>query len=198
MALPVEEFVLSKDYPAVSLDFMFERERHVLADLANRIPAKVVIEIGINEGNTAKYLLDNCPKIERYIGIDVLPGYLPGFPTQRHEVPQQAGVKVRDRIDKVVLLVTKDGSLDVKVSDLPNADLILIDGDHSSDAVLHDTTLARGLINAGGAVVWHDYKRTDDRGRPDPVNVADVLERLQRDGADIKNIFGTWLAIERF
>jgi predicted O-methyltransferase YrrM len=198
MALPVEHFVLSRQYPAVSLDFMFERERHVLADLANRIPVKVVIEIGINEGNTAKFLLDNCPAIERYIGIDVLPGYLPGFTEQQREVPVEAGRLVRDMIDKVVLLVTRRGSLDVNVDDLPKADLVLIDGDHCADMVLHDTALARGVINPGGAVVWHDYKRLDDRGRPDRVNVSEVLEEMQHGGADIRHIDGTWLAIEHF
>jgi predicted O-methyltransferase YrrM len=37
-------------------------------------------------------------------------------------------------------------------------DLILIDGDHSEQAVAHDTDMAYKLINRPGVIVWHDYE----------------------------------------
>jgi hypothetical protein len=196
--LPVEEYELSRKYPAAPTEFMSSRERQIIADIINRMAATVIIEIGINEGLTAKYLLDNCPTIEHYVGIDALPGYETGFSQQRHEIPAQgrAGWLVRDD-PRVTLLVRSRGATDVKLADLPKADLVLIDGDHFRAAVLHDSALAFAALKERGIVLWHDYKRLDDRGLPDPCNVSDVLEELQRDGEDIKHIAGTWLAMER-
>jgi len=199
VGLPVEKYTLSRDYPAAPTTFMSSYERQVLADIANQLPARRVIEIGLNEGLTARYLLDHCPAIEHYVGIDALPGYRTGFAVQQHEIPDwgRAGWRVRSD-PRVELIARSRGTLSVGPADLPKADMVLIDGDHSRAAALHDTTLAlAALADVGGVIAWHDYKRFDDQGRPDPCNVADVLEELQRNGSDIRHIAGTWLAIER-
>ena len=117
---------------------------------------KTVIEIGIQRGGTAKCILDNSPWIEKYVGVDVLPTYTTALPIQRGEVPQLAGEYVKND-PRVELIVKPNGSKDLKPSDLPIADLVFIDGDHSEEGVLFDTLLARQVIRKGGIICWHDY-----------------------------------------
>lgn len=117
---------------------------------------KTVIEIGIQRGLTAKCILDNSPWIEKYVGIDVLPSHITTLAIQREEVPHSAGERVKDD-SRVEFLVKPNGSRDLTPSDLPVADLIFIDGDHSMEGVLHDTLLARQVIRKGGIICWHDY-----------------------------------------
>ncbi len=47
-----------------------------------------------------------------------------------------------------------------------------------SQAVLHDTALARSLVRKGGIIVWHDYHGQDT------VDVRRVLETLHRHTED--------------
>jgi predicted O-methyltransferase YrrM len=194
--LPVTEVRMTREWPPADSRWMLPAERPVLAELVTAIGAKTVVEIGVNEGVTARYLLDTCPSITRYIGIEVPLHYRPAFTDQIKEVPLVPGVLVRNGHSRFALMVRQRGSLDVTVDELPITDLFLVDGDHGRDAVLHDAGLARAVIRPGGAILYHDYKRTDDRGRPTNVNVADVLEEMAANGAPLKHIAGTWLAIE--
>ncbi|MDF2082843.1 class I SAM-dependent methyltransferase [Bacillus pseudomycoides] len=117
---------------------------------------KTVIEIGIQRGETAKCILDNSPWIEKYIGIDLVPGSQTSLSLQQQEVPQIVGEYVKDD-PRVELIIKPNGSRDVEPSELPTADLIFIDGDHSAEGVLLDTLLARLVIRKGGIICWHDY-----------------------------------------
>lgn len=117
---------------------------------------KTVIEIGIQRGTTAKCILDNSPWIETYIGIDVAPGYRAPVPIQQGEVPQIAGEMV-GHDPRVKIIVKPNGTRELAPADLPAADLIFIDGDHSLTGVLLDTQLARQVIRKGGIICWHDY-----------------------------------------
>lgn len=117
---------------------------------------KTVIEIGIQRGETAKCILDNSPWIERYIGIDLTPDSQTSLTIQQKEIPQIAGECVKDD-PRVELILKPNGSRELSPYDLPTADLILIDGDHSSEGVLLDTLLARQVVQKGGIICWHDY-----------------------------------------
>lgn len=136
---------------------------------------KIVIEIGIQRGATAEYILDNSPWIEKYIGIDVIPTFITPLISQREEVPKIAGDCVKDD-PRMELIVKPNGSRDLKPSDLPTADLIFIDGDHSSEGVLKDTHLARQVIRKGGIICWHDYRNV-----PDVTSTIDTLNRIEGD-----------------
>lgn len=138
---------------------------------------KTVIEIGIQRGETAKCILENSPWIEKYIGIDVVPTYITTLPVQRGEVPQIAGELVKDD-PRVALIVKPNGSRDLKPSDLPAADFIFIDGDHSEQGVLLDTILARQIIRKGGIICWHDY---GNQPVPGVTKVIDSLNRKEGD-----------------
>lgn len=117
---------------------------------------KTIIEFGIQRGATAKFILNNCPSVENYIGIDITPDAQTTLPIQQIEVPQIAGELVKD-YHQVNLILTPNGTRDLTPGHLPAADLILIDGDHSADGVLLDTILARQTIRKGGIICWHDY-----------------------------------------
>ncbi|RCW50853.1 class I SAM-dependent methyltransferase [Paenibacillus prosopidis] len=117
---------------------------------------KTVIEFGIQRGATAKCILDNSPWIEKYIGIDLLPGTQTTVSIQQVEVPQIAGEYVKDD-PRIELILKPNGTRDLSPEDLPAVDLILIDGDHSYEGVLFDTRLARQIIRKGGIICWHDY-----------------------------------------
>jgi len=117
---------------------------------------ETVIEIGIQRGATARCILDNSPWIKTYIGIDITPNSTTPLPVQQAEIPPVAGELVRAD-SRVKLMVTPNGTRDIRPSDLPKADLIFIDGDHSYDGVLLDTALARQSAKPGAIICWHDF-----------------------------------------
>ena len=150
-----------------------------------------MVEIGVNEGRTAKAMLRELPTITKYIGIDVMPDYMPSKPVQRDEVPKHPGKLVADN-HRFKLFVLPRGSLGIVPADLPrNIDVVFIDGDHSRMVVEHDAALAEQVVRRGGLIVFHDYH---DLGT---VDVADVLHDRSDAGYPLFHVKDTWLAFER-
>jgi predicted O-methyltransferase YrrM len=164
-------------------------ELEVLIALVRSVHPKAVLEFGVNEGRTAKAILDNIPGIEHYQGIDVPLGYVPAKAVQANEVPAQPGHLVKSD-PRFELILRQHGSHDLKVADLKLCDAAFIDGDHSFKGVMHDTALARRLVRGGGIIVWHDYH---DLGT---VDVRDVLDEFHKAGDDIVHVESTWLAFQ--
>jgi predicted O-methyltransferase YrrM len=170
--------------------YMNPGELDALVALARSVRPRVAIEIGVNEGRTAKLLLDQVPSIERYIGVDVLPGYVTAKACQRREIPARPGaLALGDARFRLILLPR--GSLDLSVAELGLADFVFIDGDHGRQAVLRDTALAYAIVRPGGMIVWHDYHNLET------VDVRAALEEMAAAGASIQHVAGTWLAFER-
>ena len=163
---------------------------HQATDLIGSIEPETVIEFGVNEGRTAKALLRHIPTIRKYVGIDVLPGYVTAKTVQRREVPDKPGHLAADEKAFELILRTR-GSLDLVADDLPQCDAVFIDGDHGREAVEHDSALAFARINAGGLIVWHDYHELGT------VDVKPCLDLMASQGHSIKHIAGTWLAFEK-
>ena len=168
--------------------YMNPNELEALCELLRSVNPKIVVEFGINTGRTAKAILREVEGIEKYIGVDVLPGYVTDKKVQRKEVPSHAGVCVKGD-KRVELIVTKRGSLGLKT--IPYCDAVFIDGDHGRKGVENDSRLAYDAVRSGGIVVWHDYH---DLGT---VDVRDVLHDLSAAGHQITHVEGTWLAFER-
>jgi predicted O-methyltransferase YrrM len=145
-----------------------------------------VIEFGINTGRTAQALLEYVPDIERYVGIDVPPGYHTEKVAQRLEVPAYAGELVLED-ERVGLIVREGGSQAVHATELPYADFVFIDGDHSRAGVENDTMLAMQRTRPGGMIVWHDY---NDGGA---VDVREVLDEKFEKGWDLWHAKDTWI-----
>ena len=149
-----------------------------------------VIEFGANSGRTAKAILRNVMGIERYVGIDVPANYVPEKQVQRREVPERPGEFALDD-PRFRLLLAGRGSHDLMPDDLPAADAVFIDGDHSARGVRRDYALAKSKVRPGGIIVFHD-----DNGR-ETVDVSRVLDELSEGGSEIMHVSGTWLAFER-
>lgn len=165
-------------------------ELDVLVALVASVSPQVVIEFGCNEGRAAATILRNVQGIVDYVGIDVLPGYVTNQRCQRKEVPAEPG-KFAKADPRFRLIVRPRGAFDLWPGDLPAADAIFIDADHSREGVLNDTALAAAVIRPGGILIWHD-----DNGLP-VVQVTQTLDQLYAAGALIAHVEGTWLAFQR-
>ena len=62
--------------------YMNNGELEVLCAIMGSVMPRTVIEFGINSGRTAKALLREITTIKKYIGVDVLPGYMPPMRAQ--------------------------------------------------------------------------------------------------------------------
>lgn len=171
--------------------YMNPGELEVLVALIASVRPKAVAEFGVNEGRTARAILDNVPGIEAYEGWDVLPGYKFTCEVQANEVPAKPGWLAADD-PRFRLHLSSGGTRDLVGTTLaPLFDAIFIDGDHSRAAVENDTALARAMVRPGGMIIWHDYH---DRGN---VDVRDVLDEMHAAGDEIYHVEGTWLAFQR-
>lgn len=176
--------------PAIPPRFFNPTERETLVALIASVQPRTVVEFGCNEGRAAATILLNLPGIEQYVGIDVLPGYVTQMECQRNEVPAEPGkFAARDR--RFRLLLKARGSFDVTTAELPPADAIFIDADHSYAGVINDYRLAKAIVRPGGIIIFHD-----DNGSPQ-VQVSEALDELHRCGNPIVHVDGTWLAFER-
>lgn len=182
--------VISVDLSGLPMRYMNPGELEALIALVASSKPKGVLEFGCNTGRTAMAILRNVQGIERYQGIDVPKGYIPAKRVQRDEVPDKPGELAADD-SRFELILRPRGSFDLSASDLDPCDAVFIDGDHSRDAILHDTELARAVTRPGGIVIWHDYH---DLGT---VDVREVLDELHAAGAQIVHVENTWLAFER-
>lgn len=176
------------DWCGLERRFMNPNELEILCDLIGRVSPKTVVEFGINTGRTAKAILREVQGIEKYIGVDVLPGYVTDKTVQRKEVPLIAGEAVLGD-PRVEMRVTKNGSYDI--TELPPCDAVFIDGDHGRKGVENDSRLAYAAVRKGGIIIWHDYHDLET------VDVRDVLHELHGQGHAIASVEGTWLAFER-
>ncbi|WP_460874781.1 class I SAM-dependent methyltransferase [Paralcaligenes ginsengisoli] len=159
--------------------------------LIESVSAKTVIEFGVNNGRTAVAILRNVPTVSRYVGIDVEAGYQTLMPVQRREVPARPGEMALSD-PRFELIVRKNGSFDLVPEDLPHADAVFIDADHSRRGVENDYALAKAAIRPGGIIIFHD-----DNGLP-VVEVTQTLNDLVAAAADIKHVAGTWISYERY
>lgn len=182
------------DAPPVNLaglprTYMTPVELAALAALVRSVSARGVMEIGCNSGRTAALLLRECPTIEHYLGVDVLPGYTFANKVQSKEVPDDPGIWASGD-DRFTLWLSKRGSRDIAPGPA-SFDVVFIDGDHSEEAVTLDTELARACVPPGGLIIWHDYHNLET------VDVRRVLDAQYAEGRKIQHVAGTWLAFER-
>lgn len=133
---------------------------------------KHVIEFGIQVGTTAKLLLDNCPWIERYDGVDLPVGGKTFLSHQQNQVPEVPGELVLDN-PKCHVLTEPPGDTIYGMA--------YIDGDHSREGVLRDSAFCREHVD--GVIAWHDYNT--ERG------VNEAIDHLNGDGNRIFLVDGT-------
>lgn len=158
--------------------------------LVESVEPRIVIEFGVHEGRNAAATFRNIPSVWRYVGVDVTPGYRSRMPVQRLEVPAVPGRLVRGD-PRFELIVRPHGTLDLIADELPMADVVFIDADHSRVCVEHDYALAREVLRPGGMIIFHD-----DNCLPQ-VEVTQTLNDLCAQGAEITHVADTWLSFSR-
>jgi predicted O-methyltransferase YrrM len=191
MTLPVESrnaVLANSNWRFPSRRYMMDGECDVLIALVNSVEPKTMIEFGVNEGLTARAVLQAVEGIKRYIGIDVLPGYEFEIPAQSVEKPQEPGCLVND--PRFELMLRPRGTQDIFAAMLPIADVVFIDGDHGRKSVAWDAALATQIVRKGGMIIFHDYWNGS-------VQVTEVLDKLYAEGRDLRVVEGTWLVFER-
>jgi len=170
-------------------EYLNAEETAVLIALVRQVEPQVMLELGCNTGTTAARVLEHVPSIKAYYGVDVPFGFVTTLRCQQSETRQRPG---REALGdpRFRLLVRETGSLEVE-PELEPCDAIFIDGDHSFNAVLHDSEIASHLIKPGGIIVWHDYRNPG-------VEVTAALDELAAEGWPLAHVADTWLAFARF
>jgi predicted O-methyltransferase YrrM len=190
LLLPVERLDLP-DLAGLRNGYMPSCDTAAIVVLLTQVDARRVVEIGVNEGKTARELLRLAPAIADYLGIEVAADHRPPLDYQREEIPAEPGrVVLAD--PRFHLMVRPRGSHDIDPDEIGPCDAMLIDGDHSRRGVLNDTALALACVRPGGIVIWHDYKDGDDR-----IGVPAALHDLAKRGSNIRHADGTWIAFMR-
>jgi len=168
-------------------------ELEMYLNLLDSKQPKTVIEFGVNEGRTPLAALRNIPSIEEYVGIDVLRGYETIKEVQRNEVPDNPGHFVKDD-PRFKLILAEQGSFDLIPEDLPMADVIFIDADHSRKGVCNDYALAIRRLKPNGLIIFHD-----DNALP-VVEVTETLDEFENHRRDVDphfiHVIGTWFCIQ--
>lgn len=104
-----------------------------------------VLEIGVFYGSTARGIRDLCKRnsvLLFYVGVD--DGSHPNF---RHSPPMDWPWPTN---------VVKGESWNVFQNVPDDFDLVIIDGNHSGNAVILDTALYRNKVRKGGLIMFHD------------------------------------------
>jgi hypothetical protein len=169
----------------------------VLTALIDYFAVRRCLEIGVNSGMTANAILAGNKTIEKYIGVDLMPGstwYL-----EENETPGCYALSD----PRFQLMQLPNGSRDLRPtqSEIENGvilpkeamicpDFIFIDGAHDYASVKADTELAHLLIVPGGIIAWHDYQH------PKNPDVARLIHEINdKPGVpEIVWVKGTWTA----
>jgi hypothetical protein len=128
----------------------------MLIELVQRVQPVSILEIGVNEGCTARQILDNVTSIESYTGVDLSDrGKHSEYLTHNaHIVPPMPAKEVWAN-PKFRLILKPHGSFDLTAQELGPYDVVFIDGDHMLWGIMHDTGLAKRI--AKKLIIWHDY-----------------------------------------
>jgi len=173
------------------LNYMTTTERGVLLTMLDAIQPKRMIEFGVNDGNTARTVLNHIDSIEYYLGVDVPFDHIMTLSVQQSEAPREPGRFVKDdpRFD---LFLRFNGVSEQVILDDEQFDVAFIDGDHSYRGVMLDYGISRQVVRLGGLILFHDYNNP-------AVEVTSALADIQTQEKDRKlfHVAGTWIVYEQ-
>lgn len=128
---------------------------HVMVPYIKRMKSQVIgLEVGVLKGETARVILDACPNVTKYYGIDP---YEPYFDNDHQ--------KTKEDMDK--FKATAEANLlgysqyELVASVPEKVDFILIDGKHTYEQVKDDLTVYYHLLKDGGIMFCHDYNNAE-------------------------------------
>lgn len=126
--------------------------------IRNLGPEVVGIEIGVWYGHNIEFLLNNCPNIQRLIGIDPYTPYVDWNAVitgeQLHAARLNAEKVCQESKGRAELFV---GSARDHYGRLGVYDFVFVDGRHCEPYVYDDLIFAHNSTRPGGIVAGHDY-----------------------------------------
>jgi len=162
-----------------------DKDLAVCLSLFDRRAPEAVLEFGVNRGHTAALLLEYCPWIRLYVGVDLIPERFPN----RGIVPSRAGDLAAG--DPRFHAVVTDETIAYLLRALQAAgwnwfDAILLDADHEYAGTRRDTEGTDLFLRQGGLRIWHDYnvESRQDPGRG-PFTLKRYLDELAAAGRAI-------------
>ncbi|MCZ2074149.1 MAG: class I SAM-dependent methyltransferase [Bryobacterales bacterium] len=162
-----------------------EKDMRVALALFRLYKPKRVLDFGCNQGHTASFLLENCPWIELWVGVDLKPEMFP----QRGIVPKLAGRLARgdDRFHAVLTDETiPDMARQLLMNGWSKFDAIIMDANHEDWATKRDTEGCEPHAASPCLWLWHDYNvesRQHSNGKP--FSLKGYLDSLERQGHPI-------------
>lgn len=144
-----------------------EKDMRVALALFHQYEPKTVLDFGVNDGSTAAFLLEHCPWIKHWVGVDLRPEL---FPT-RGIVPKQAG-RLAAHDGRYSSLLTDETVDDFqrRLTELGwRFDCIIMDANHEDWATKRDTDACEPFAAKPCLWLWHDYNvdsRQAPAGRP--------------------------------
>lgn len=143
----------SKEWPV--------RRWHWLSGVINNADYEVIVELGVHKAQNAAFILDHCPTIESYVGVDLW-RTTDDYPTDRLE-DFRAAVGVADENIGVLSLLEMSTVGSAELFDDGVVDLVFIDADHSYEAVVADIEAWWPKVRDGGLLAGHDYGKAGVR-----------------------------------
>ena len=157
-------------------------DMRTIMGLLEQVRPKSMLEIGVNEGRTAKQILTNIPTIERYVGIDLSDrGKQDDYSRQNAHIIPDTPAKFVINDPRFRLILRPHGSFDVTANELGEFDVVFVDGDHMLWGIMHDTGLAKRC--ATKLIIWHDYN--DLEAKPFIDFLRDYLPIVHRIGTSV-------------
>ena len=145
-----------------------------LLNIYHQLQPQVVVELGVYQGGTLHFWLQNAPPNATIIGIDCLPI----DEHWRTWVP--SGITLDylqgDTHDPVTLT-----GLQEILRGRP-IDFLFIDCDHTEEGVTRDFEMYGPLVRSGGVIAFHDILDPDPERQQDNIRVSRLWERIQRAG----------------
>jgi len=149
------------DYEAIAKKYevksLYMPRYRFLADMINRNGYKVVAEVGVDRGETTKYLLEHC-NLETYVLVDSK------FNEELKQwLKEQNLIKKLPSLEGPIIIKEIDSLEAAKLYDDGFFDLVFIDAAHDYKSVLNDIIAWKPKVREGGILCGHDFFKSGDR-----------------------------------
>lgn len=124
---------------------------------------QTLFEFGTFNGRTTLHLALNAPDQAVVYTIDIKKGQFEfGADTPFFTNMQVGECFLGSSVEKKIVMLTGDSKRFDFTQFNNGIDFILIDGDHSYNAVMYDSKIAFQMVSPGGLIIWHDYLLVND------------------------------------
>lgn len=128
-----------------------------LADMINRNGYKRIVEVGVDKGETTKYLLEHCD-LRHYVLVDNKFN-----PDLEIELKEKGLVKKKPTCFRPVEILKMDSVEAAKRFRDKEFDLVFIDASHDYQSVLNDILAWKPKVRKGGIICGHDFFKSGDK-----------------------------------